>query len=603
MGAQYLGDGKCEFTVWAPLLKSVKLCVVHPDERSLSMSRDGRGYWRAVIDEVNPGALYMYQPDGSELRPDPASNYQPEGVHGPSQVIDHTAFRWTDGGWRGIALEEMIIYELHVGTCTAEGTFDGLVTRLGEIRDVGINAIEVMPIAQFPDGRNWGYDGAHPFAVQSNYGGPEGMKRLVDACHNAGLAVILDVVYNHLGPEGNYLGLFGPYFTDRHKTPWGNAINFDDAHCEMVRDYFIENALHWFRNYHVDALRLDATHAMHDEGDRHILQELAGAVRDYSEARGRQFHLIAESDLNDVRVTRPEQSGGYGISAQWCDDFHHSLRAMLTGEDGGYFKDFGRAEHLAKAYREGFVYSGEYSQFRKRSHGTCSKDVPGHQFIVFSQNHDQVGNRMLGERLSALVPFEALKLAAAAVLVSPYVPMLFMGEEYAEDSPFLYFVSHEDRDLITSVRNGRRAEFASFKWRGEPPDPQSPESFLKSKLKWEERYEGRHRLMLGFYKRLIELRRTLPALARPSKDGLDVSVAGRGLLLLRRQRGGNQVFCALNFNKAEATFRIEIDGRDWRKRIDSADSFWGGPGSLLPDVAVAGQELTAAPLSFSLFES
>ena len=321
----------------------------------------------------------------------------------------------------------------------------------------------------------------YPFAVQNSYGGPEGLKRLVDACHHAGLAVILDVVYNHLGPEGNYLGCFGPYFTDKHKTLWGNAINFDDAHCEMVRDYFIENALHWFRNYHVDALRLDATHAMHDDGDRHILQELASAVRNYSGQRGREFYLIAESDLNDARVTRPQEAGGYGISAQWCDDFHHSLRTMLTGEDRGYFKDFGRVEHLAKAYREGFVYSGEYSVFRERFHGTCSKDVPGHQLIVFSHNHDQVGNRMLGERLSELISFEGLKLAAAAVLVSPYVPMLFMGEEYAEDSPFLYFVSHQDQDLIKSVRNGRKAEFAAFKWRGEPPDPQVPGEFSGSR--------------------------------------------------------------------------------------------------------------------------
>jgi maltooligosyltrehalose trehalohydrolase len=307
--------------------------------------------------------------------------------------------------------------------------------------------------------------------------------------------------------------------------------------------------------------------------------------------------------LIEARVTRPEGSGGYGISAQWCDDFHHSLRALLTGEDRGYFKDFGRIEQLAKAYGEGFVYSGQYSEFRRRCHGTSSKDVPGHQLIVFSQNHDQVGNRMLGERLSVLVPFEALKLAAAAVLVSPYVPLLFMGEEYAEDSPFPYFVSHEDPDLIAAVREGRRAEFACFKWESEPPDPQCPESFLKSKLKWGERNEGRHKIMLRFYKRMIGLRRAHPALARPSKNNLDVFVAGQNLLVLHRGEGRNQVFCAMNFNKAEATFRAEIRGGGWLKRIDSADHCWGGPGSPLPDRAAGGQELTAAPLSFALYEA
>ncbi|HJQ70627.1 MAG TPA: malto-oligosyltrehalose trehalohydrolase [Blastocatellia bacterium] len=603
IGAHYSGEGRCEFAVWAPLLQTVKLRIIHPEERSVIMSRDDRGYWRAAIEGLYPGALYFYQPDGSDLRPDPASNYQPLGVHGPSQVIDHSAFSWTDKDWRGVALEEMIIYEAHVGTFTPEGTFDGLIARLGEIRDIGVNAIEIMPVAQFPGGRNWGYDGAHPFAAQNSYGGPDAMKRLVDACHSAGLSVILDVVYNHLGPEGNYLACFGPYFTDRHKTPWGNAINFDDAHCADVRNYFIENAIHWFGNYHVDALRLDATHAMHDDGDPHILQELAREVGRYSKQQGRQFYLMAENDLNDARVTRPAAVGGYGISAQWCDDFHHSLRALLTGEDGGYFKDFGRVEHLVKAYREGFVYSGEYSEFRGRRYGTSSKEVPGHQLIVFSQNHDQVGNRMLGERLSEQVSFEALKLAAGAVLVSPYVPMLFMGEEYAEGSPFLYFVSHEDEDLIASVRNGRKAEFASFNWQGEPPDPQAPESFLRSKLKWEARSEGRHKVMLSFYKRLIELRRTLPALSHPSKDNLAVVEAEPGLLLLRRWREANHVLCVMNFNKAQTTFRIDAKEREWRKMIDSAEAVWGGPGSPLPASVMIAQELTAAPLSFVLFEN
>ena len=602
IGAHYLGEGKCEFIVWAPFSEDLKLKIVSPEDRMVSMNRDRQGYWRTVTGGVTPGTRYLYKLNSAESRPDPASNLQPAGVHEASEVVDHTAFHWTDKEWRGIALDEMIIYELHIGTFTPEGTFDAVIGRLDALRSIGVNAIEIMPVAQFPGERNWGYDGAYPFAVQNSYCGPEGLKRLVSACHARGLAVILDVVYNHLGPEGNYLGSFGPYFTPKYKTPWGNAINFDDAHCREVRNYFIENALYWFRHYHIDALRLDAVHAIYDNGPYHILRELADITSQYSKTQGRKFYLIAESDLNDPKVVRSSDAGGYGIDAQWCDDFHHSLRTIITGEQRGYFSDYGRIDQLAKAYKEGFVYSGQFSRFRDRAYGASSKDIQGHRLIVFSQNHDQVGNRMLGERLTLLVSFEELKLAAAAVFVSPYIPMLFMGEEYAERSPFLYFVSHSDSDLITAVREGRKAEFASFRWQGEPPDPQGVEVFLKSKLNWHERTEGEHNVMLKFYERLIEMRKTIPALASLNKDSLEACVQEPGLLLLRRWKDASHILCVMNFNKNDAAFYAPPDSGAWGKIFDSAEECWGGPGSVLPARIDRGESASVRANAFALFQ-
>jgi maltooligosyltrehalose trehalohydrolase len=516
--------------------------------------------------------------------------------------VDHSAFRWKDADWPGVAPEDMIIYELHVGTFTPDGTFDAVIPRLDHLRQVGVNAIEIMPVGQFPGERNWGYDCAFPFAAQNSYGGPEGLKRLVNACHRTGMSVILDVVYNHLGPEGNYLGSYGPYFTEKYRTPWGNAINFDDAYSDGVRNYFIENALFWLRWFHVDALRLDAIHAIYDMSATHILQELSEAVARYSYRQGRKFYLIAESDLNDVRVTRPKSLGGYELDAQWSDDFHHALRAVLTGERAGYYEDFGKIDHLAKAFGEGFVYSGQYSKHRKKNHGSSSRDVPGRRFAVFSQNHDQVGNRMLGERLSALVPFEALKLAAGAVILSPYVPMLFMGEEYGEESPFLYFVSHGDPDLIAAVRRGRREEFESFKWHAEPPDPQGIETFLQSRLKWQDRCEGRHNTLLCFYRRLIHLRRSTPALASLNKDELEVFTVGEEMLLARRWHEESHVFCVMNFARSNVTFRADLPEGSWENVLDSSDEEWGGPGSPVAGRISRGHQVTAGPLSIALFE-
>jgi maltooligosyltrehalose trehalohydrolase len=423
------------------------------------------------------------------------------------------------------------------------------------------------------------------------------LKRLVDACHRQGLAVILDVVYNHLGPEGNYMHEFAPYFTEKYRTPWGNALNFDDSWSDEVRNFFIENALYWFRNYHIDALRLDAVHAIHDMSASPFLQELSERVADFS-ARERKFYLIAESDQNDVRIVNPLEKGGYGIDAQWCDDLHHALHATLTGEQSGYYQDFGKLEDLEKALREGFVYSGEYSRYRKRHHGSSSLRVPGCKFLVFSQNHDQVGNRSQGDRLTRLVSFEALKLAAGAVILSPYIPLLFMGEEYAEEAPYLYFVSHTDPELVRATIEGRRLEFGASR---SPPDPEDPNTFLQSKISWQNRQDGRHRVMLEFYRRLIRLRKETSALRHLWKDCLEVFTRG-SLIFLRRWHGTGVVLCIMNFSEILADFSFDLGEREMRKVIDSADTCWMGPGPSMPGQIKQTENFQIKPQSFVLYE-
>lgn len=606
IGSEYLGNGRCEFTVWAPPHREVAVQIVHPEKRLLPMQRDEFGYWKTIAEGIEPGTLYFYKIAGEAEFPDPASQFQPKDVHGASAVVDHSQMNWTDAQWSGVPLEEMIIYELHVGTFTPEGTFEAIIPRLKELREFGVNAIEIMPVAQFPGDRNWGYDGAYTYAVQSSYGGPEGLKKLVDACHQHGISVILDVVYNHFGPEGNYTSHFGPYFTEAYKTPWGRAINFDDVYSYGVRNYFIDNALYWLENYHIDALRLDAIHAIYDLGAKHVLQEMAEKVDELSSRIGRKFYLIAESDLNDVRVIRERESGGYGVHCQWSDDFHHILHVMLTGEQRGYYQDFGKCEQLAKAYKEGLVYTWQYSPHRKRFHGSDVSELSdrqGHQFVVFAQNHDQVGNRMLGERLSHLISFEGLKLSAGAVFLSPYIPMLFMGEEYGEEAPFLYFISHTDADLVEAVKQGRKREFTDFHLEGEFIDPFSQEAFQKSKLQWEKRQEGKHKVLLDLYQHLIHLRRTIPALKNLDKQSLEVSAVEESKLLLmrRRENTGNQVLCLMNFNDKEVNYSVSPGGI-WRKILDSAEQKWMGSGSKMPEKLIHEQEVTISPQSFALYE-
>ncbi|HEY9605941.1 MAG TPA: malto-oligosyltrehalose trehalohydrolase [Allocoleopsis sp.] len=601
VGANYLGNNRCEFIVWAPAHNEVAVQIISPEPRLIPMQKDEQGYFKVLAENIQPGTLYFYNIAGDD-RPDPASQYQPKDVHGPSEVVDHSSYNWTDAGWSGIPLEETIIYELHVGTFTPEGTFESMIPRLSELREFGVNAIEIMPVAQFPGDRNWGYDGAYTYAVQNSYGGPEGLKKLVDAAHREGLSVILDVVYNHFGPEGNYTSFFGPYFTETYKTPWGMAMNFDDKHSDGVRNYFIENALYWFQNYHIDALRLDAIHAIFDLGAKHVLREMAEQVEALSTRIDRKLYLIAESDLDDVRVIREKELGGYGMDAQWSDDFHHCLHTLLTGEKRGYYQDYGTVEQLAKAYKQSFVYDWQYSLNRKKHYGSDASERPGHQFVVCTQNHDQVGNRMLGERLTHLVSFEALKLAAGAMMLTPNIPMIFMGEEYAEDSPFLYFVSHTDQDLVEAVRQGRKREFADFHAEGEFIDPFGLDAFHQSQLKWEKRREGKHKVLLELYQHLIHLRRTMPALKNLDKQNLEASaVEDNKLLFLRRGSDGSQIFCIMNFNEKDVSFNAS-QGGIWRKILDSSEERWMGSGSTMPDELIREQEATIPSQSFALYE-
>lgn len=596
LGASYLGHGRCFFQLWAPAARTVELRIVEPAERIVSLARSDDGYFTTESDDTAPGTRYFYRLNGSRERPDPASRFQPEGVHGPSEIID-PAFDWQDPRWFGLPLSHYIIYELHVGTFTPEGTFDAIVPFLPELKDLGITAVELMPVAQFPGNRNWGYDGVYPFAVHNSYGGPIGLKRLVDACHQLGLAAILDVVYNHLGPEGNFLGDFGPYFTDRYKTPWGPAVNFDGAESDHVRRYFIENALYWITELHVDALRLDAVHAILDHSPYPFLEELGEAVHLQAHRLDRQIYLFPESAANDSRLIRGRELGGYGLDAQWNDDFHHALRGVLTGERTGYYQDYGEFRQLVKAYREGFVYSGEFSSFRRRRHGTSTRDIPGERFVVFAQNHDQVGNRMLGERLAHLVSFEELKLAAGAVILSPFIPLLFMGEEYGEEAPFRYFISHTDPGLVQAVREGRRREFAAFGWREEPPDPQDEATFLRAKLNHPLRRDGKHRTLWEFYRELMGLRKTLAPLARLSKAHCEVTgFDGERVLLLRRWSGAEQVVSAFNFNAAQVSVSLPLPAGRWRKALDSTETRWQGGGSrVAPEFAAGGATTLSLP--------
>ncbi|MBU2222327.1 MAG: malto-oligosyltrehalose trehalohydrolase [Candidatus Omnitrophica bacterium] len=484
-------------------------------ETLIAMEKDGDGYFRAEVSNISSGTRYLYVLDGKKERPDPASRFQPEGVHGPSCVVDPDIYKWKDRRWKGIALQDLIFYEAHIGTFTPEGIFEAAIQKIPYLKKLGVTCLEVMPVAQFPGKRNWGYDGVGLYAVQNSYGGPEGLKRLVDASHGAGLAFCLDVVYNHLGPEGNYLNDFGPYFTKKYHTPWGDAINYDDRESDHVRRFVIENALYWIFEYHIDVLRLDAVHGIYDFSAKHILQELNDVVQGLAQKLGRCVYLIAESDLNNSRIIRPQKQGGYGLSGQWNDDFHHAAHSYLTGERQGYYEDFGRLDDISKAIKEGFVYDGKYSPFRKRRHGNSVKDIAPEKLVVCIQNHDQVGNRAFGERLSTLVDFVKQKLAAALLILSPDTPLLFMGQEYGERAPFQYFVDHGDADLIRAVQEGRKKEFAAFGWEN-TPDPESEKTFLDSHLSWNIEADDERRYLWCLYKDLIFLRKKVLSGARLS---------------------------------------------------------------------------------------
>jgi maltooligosyltrehalose trehalohydrolase len=583
LGAWPEGDG-VSFRVWAPASERVDVVIYGPDaERVEPLRAEPGGYFSGHLPGLGAGARYRYRLDGGDAFPDPASRFQPEGVHGPSEVVDPAAHRWRDEGWGGLALEEMVIYELHVGTFTPAGTFDGAIDRLNELADLGVTAIEVMPIANFPGSRNWGYDGVNLYAPATAYGGPDGFRRLVDAAHERGLAVILDVVYNHLGPEGNYLPAVtgGAYFTGRHHTPWGDAVDYGNS---GVRDFVLQNALYWVHEYHVDGLRLDATHAILDDSPVHILREIADTVHS---AAPRPTVVIAEDERNERRLVLPADEGGFGLDAVWADDLHHELRRLTAGDSEGYFSSYaGTVDEVAATLRRGWLFEGQHCEHAGAPRGTMAEGIPPERFVHCIQNHDQVGNRAFGERLSEQVEPAVYRALSALLLLSPYTPLLWMGQEWAASTPFLYFTDLPE-ELGRKVTEGRRAEFGHFSAFRDPqvreriPDPQARATFESSRLRWEERDSPEHAGVLALYRALLRLRRDEPALREPGRATFAVAGLGRDALLLRRDHPAASVLLVVNFAGALDAGIVQPDGGSgdgWAVELATEERRFGGAG-------------------------
>lgn len=545
-------SGVTAFRVWAPAAEhSVSLVL---SEREVDMRRADGGWWTVDLTEVRDGADYGFRLDGTDdVLPDPRSAWQPEGVHGRSRIVDHRAFDWTDESWRGRPLAGSVVYECHVGTFTPDGTFDAVVDKLPYLVELGIDALELLPVAAVPGSYSWGYDGVDLYAVSDAYGGPDGLKRLIDGAHQHGLAVVLDVVHNHLGPSGNYLPRFGPYLGEGANT-WGQHVNLDGRGSDEVRRFLVDNALMWLRDYHLDGLRLDAVHALHDERAVHVLEQMAEEVDALAQSLGRPLWLIAESDLNDPKLIRSRELGGYGLSAQWSDDIHHALHATLTGERQGYYVDFGPLPVLAKALTQAFVHDGTWSTFRERSHGRPVGDLPGERFVAFLQDHDQIGNRAQGDRLTALCSDGLLRVGAALLLCSPYTPMLFMGEEWGATTPWQFFSDLDSPELRQATSNGRRREFAEHGWApGDVPDPSDPATFASSRLDWSQ-LDDSPGGMLAWYRRLLALRRAEPDLrdGRRDRTACGYDEEGRWLVLRR-----GEIFAVANLGEHRQVVPVE----------------------------------------------
>ncbi|MGW0505413.1 malto-oligosyltrehalose trehalohydrolase [Micromonospora sp. NPDC003241] len=540
-----------EFTVWAPEASRVRLRLPGAADHEMRASRGG--WWRVEVPDAGDDYAFLLDDDDRAL-PDPRSRWQPAGVHGPSRRYDHAAFDWTDTAWTGRQLPGSVLYELHVGTFTPEGTFDAAIGKLDHLVDLGVDMIELLPVNAFNGEHNWGYDGVCWFAPHEPYGGPDGLKRLVDAAHAKGLGVILDVVYNHFGPSGAYAPMFAPYLSERD-TPWGQAVNLDGPHSDGVRRFITDSVLMWLRDYHVDGLRLDAVHAMPDSRAVHLLEEIAVEVESLSVHLGRPLSLIAESDLNDPRLISPREAGGYGLHAQWNDDAHHALHTLLTGERQGYYGDFGTMECLAEVLTGAFFHTGTWSTFRHRQHGRpVDPRTPGHRFVAYLQNHDQIGNRAVGDRLSATLSPALLRVGATLLMTAPFTPMLFMGEEWAASTPWQFFTSHPEPELATAVVTGRRSEFAAHGWPpGDVPDPQDRQTFVRSRLDWAELDKPEHRQMYEFHRRLIALRKSRPELSDPHLFAIDVRHGDRFLVM---RRGG----CLVAANLADKPQRVTLPG-------------------------------------------
>jgi len=577
IGATVIPDGT-RFRVWAPDAHTVEVVIYEAGRAAAKHALQKNGeYWQAEIGGVGAGARYAYSVDGGEPRPDPASRSQPDGVHAPSEVIDPHAFRWSDDGWRGVVLENMVIYELHVGTATPEGTFEALIPKLSYFRSLGVTALELMPVADFPGTRNWGYDGVDLYASAAAYGGAEGLRRLVNAAHTYGLAVLLDVVYNHFGPDGNYLRVFSAqYFTDRHHTPWGDALNLDGPGAPAVREYLIGNALHWAHEYHVDGLRLDATHALVDDSDEHLLRELAATVR-ASLPAGRSFVIFAEDERNEARLGRPVEREGYGLDGIWADDFHHAVRIALTGERGGYYDNYsGSIDELARTIADGWLFQGQLTR-AGHPRGSDPRELEYPQFVFCIQNHDQIGNRPAGDRLNHAVAPALYRAVSALLLLAPETPLLFQGQEWAASTPFQYFTDH-NAELGRLVTEGRRREFAYWHERtgADVPDPQSPATFEASKLCWDEPEQPHHAAVLALYRALLRLRKAHPALVRRDRASVTVAEAPTGRALLLRREGpapADALSVLVNFGQAA---ELSVPPGNWRVLLDSEDPRYGG---------------------------
>ncbi len=545
------------FEVWAPAARTMEVKI---GEQRFPLTRRQRGWWSGSVAIAGPGTGYRFILNGEEPGlPDPRSPWQPDGVHEPSRIFEPAEFArnevWSDAEWKAPAFESAIVYELHIGTFTQEGTLQAAESRLDYLKELGISHIQLMPVATFPGERGWGYDGVDLYAPHPAYGGPAALQHFVNACHRKGLAVLLDVVYNHLGPVGNYLGKFAPYFTSAHCTPWGEAVNLEEAESTEVRRFFIDNALMWLRDYHFDGLRLDAVHAFVDRSAIHFLEQLASEVRVLEFETGKHFVVIAESDLNDPRLVSGTEDGGFGLDAQWSDDFHHALFAVLTGERHGYYQDFGSLAALGKSLREVFVYNGNYSEYRRRNHGRPVVGLPGYRFLGYAQNHDQIGNRAKGDRLIRIAGPGRAKIAAALVLTSPFIPLLFQGEEFGASSPFHYFTSFEDPEMGRSVSEGRKREFAAFVWSpDEIADPQERETFEQSKLDWRELDQEPHATLLRWHKDLIRLRRACSDLTNGALSAVEIRLDEEAKWFVM-DRG--RVRVAFNLGEAQMTLPCE----------------------------------------------
>lgn len=574
-----------KFEIWAPGAQELSIVV---DGAATPMSRIGdRGWWRADVAEAHPGSDYGFRIDGDpHPYPDPRSPWQPDGVHALSRVYDQNVFRWSDAGFRAQPLASAIIYELHLGTFTPQGTLDAAIEKLDYLAALGVTHVELMPVAAFDGSHGWGYDGVALYAVHLPYGGPDALQRFVNAAHARGLSVLLDVVYNHFGPSGNYTGKFGPYINDEHRTPWGGAVNLESTGASEVRRFFVDNALMWLRDFHVDGLRIDAVHAFVDRSAIPFLEQMAVEVEKLQAVLGRPLTLVAESDLNDPRFVAPRAAGGLGLDAQWSDDFHHSLFAVLTGAQDGYYEDFGSLAQLAKALERTFVYDGIYSRHRRRIHGRTANQLSQHRFLGYIQNHDQVGNRAAGDRIEHIAGLERAKIAAAIVLLGPFVPMIFQGEEWACTSPFQYFADHEP-GLARQVSVGRKKEFAAFGW--DPasiPDPENRETFLRSKLNWDEIARPAHAEMLAWYRELIRLRKSTPCLNNGEPGNTRVSFDERQKWI-RIERGEIAICC----NLGDADWAVSVPREN---RILAASP---------PSISMEGERLNLPPGSVAVVET